>query len=87
MYDELEIVSLRRKDDFDRDITLAWHIEALRRTDKLPSLKNVLSQRVRRQTPRQMRAALNTLSEQYGIPLRKVIRQKNPTEPTESHGR
>jgi hypothetical protein len=58
-------------------MSLAWHVEAMRRQKKLPALRTLLL-RARAATPQtvgQMRAALSVLSAQYGIPMRKVAKR------------
>jgi len=70
----VEVARLCRQDAADRDITLAWHVEALHRQKKLPSLKTLV-RRVGvsvRQSAVQMRSALSVMSAQYGIPIRKA---------------
>lgn len=49
---------------------LAWHIEALHRQKKLPTLDRLTNHRSTAQTADEMRAALTTLSKQYGSPIR-----------------
>jgi hypothetical protein len=62
-----------RRDEHDRDISLAWHVAALERQKKLPALKTLLAKggRERVQTVAEQRDMLHMLSAQYGIPLRK----------------
>lgn len=53
---------------------MAWQFANFQRAKKLPDLKVALS-RIRgpqKHTPKQMHAALQALSEQYGIPLRRT---------------
>lgn len=57
----------RAKDDHDRQVTLAWQIEALHRAKKLPELKTLLARyRRQRQSTGQMRSMLHLLAEQHG---------------------
>lgn len=67
---ELVVAKQRREDEHDRNATLAWTIEALRRTKRLPALKTLFAKRDERQNARQMRTTLQLLSEAYRIPLR-----------------
>lgn len=60
----------RRFEANDRAMHLAWHIEALHRQKRLPSLSSLASKRRgQEQTQEEMSVALRTLSEQYGIPM------------------
>jgi hypothetical protein len=73
---EMEAARLRQQDEADRVIALAWHIEALRRTKKLPALRTLLKETAQRpQTLAQQKAVIHILSAQMGIPLRKVSRR------------
>lgn len=74
---ELVIAKQRREDEHDRDVTLAWTVEALRRTKRLPALKTLFAKRSsERQTSRQLRTTLQLLSEAYRIPLRTKTKTK-----------
>lgn len=68
----------RVRNEFNRDVSIAWHMAALQRQKKLPALKTLLRQgeRGEQQTASQHRAALAVLSEQYGLPLRKASQRK-----------
>ncbi len=72
----------RAEDLGDRLIVQAWQIERVRvisannahAKQPMPSLQDVLKKsRVERQTPVEMRKALQMLSKQYGGPLKAVI--------------
>jgi hypothetical protein len=67
------VVGRRRiQDARDADVALAWRIAAWHpmRTPKLPALKSQLSNaHETKQTARDHRNALMTMSAQYGIPL------------------
>lgn len=55
-------------------MSLAWHTAAFHRVEKLPKLETVL-QSVRRsgpQTPAEQRTMIHILSDQLGIPLKRV---------------
>jgi hypothetical protein len=69
LYDELEAIRLRRKDEFERDVALAWHVEALRRQKALPKLERLLATQVK-QSAKEQRQMLQILSAQYKIPLK-----------------
>lgn len=83
---EIEAARLRRIDQMNRDIHLAWQIESIKRQVKeqkvgkktkviMPELKKLLipdEEKKALQTPGQMRGVLQQLSMRYGIPLRKV---------------
>lgn len=57
-------------------MSLAWHIAALHRQKKLPSLKSLLAKQPRqRQNPKQLRSALTLMSAQLGIPLRRASKK------------
>jgi len=56
----------------DRAMRQAWITAALGRTDKMPKIDTLLTQRRKRQTPQEHLAMLRILSQQYGIPMRKV---------------
>jgi hypothetical protein len=70
------VAARQRLDDArDRDATLAWTIVQLSRAKTVPALEKLLTRRqVAAPTPEGQRAALATLAEQYGIPLRKGIK-------------
>lgn len=70
MWVEFEAAKARQKQQIQRDLVLAWHIEALQRQKKLPALEDLLRTR-RRQTVGEQRAMLQMLGDQLGIPLRK----------------
>jgi hypothetical protein len=74
---EFVVADTRRLDEHDRDMRLAWHIAALQRQKKLPDEKKLRARRVRgRQTLREQFMVVKTLSEQYGIPVRRVVRRR-----------
>lgn len=73
---EFEAETLRRKDAAVRDLAIAWHVAMLSRSERIPSLTDLIG-RVEaggalKQTPKQQRAVLHQLSAQYGIPLKVV---------------
>ena len=63
----------RHQDARDRDLTLAWQIEALHRAKRLPALKTLLdkTEKPRPQTVSEQRTILEALSQTIGVPLRK----------------
>jgi hypothetical protein len=64
-----------RRDQHDRDMSIAWHVAALSRQKKLPELKRLLTKRKERPPSlEQQRGVLHVLSAQYGLPL--VTRKK-----------
>lgn len=80
LYREFAAARLRRMDEMDRDVTVAWHVNRLKfeaqAKKRLPSLKSQLVDRGAvsnggRQTASQIRSALVVMSGMYGIPLRK----------------
>jgi hypothetical protein len=72
LFREFVVGQQARRDQHDRDISLAWHMAALERQKKLPALKSLLGRGGdRRQTVAEQRNVLHMLSEQYNIPLRK----------------
>jgi hypothetical protein len=73
---EFEAARERQRLQVRRDLSLAWHIEAMQRQKKLPSLITLLSEREPGQTVGQQKAMLTMLSEQYGFPLRTRKRKK-----------
>lgn len=68
----------RRRLDADtvRDLSLAWHIEALHRQKKLPALKAMLPQRLRAaeqpQSVKHHLVMLEMIGAKHGIKLRKT---------------
>jgi len=78
LFREFAVANARRRDDANRDVRLAWHIVAIwamtRSKKRLPPLASLLTRddggpSAKEKTNR-MRAALEVLSQQYGIPLR-----------------
>jgi len=68
---EFVIVAEQRRDAYDRDVTIAYHVALLSRQRRLPDLQRLLARRrVGRHTAREHALVLAELSEQYGIPLR-----------------
>jgi hypothetical protein len=66
-----------RVEQHDRDLSFAWHIAALSRQEKLPSLRKVLSRpSEQKQTPEQMRAQVRVVSEQFGLRLKTKKKRK-----------
>lgn len=73
---EFAIETETRREAQDRDLVLAWHMAAMSRMKTIPALQTLLARRDRRQSSQQQRGALQMLSEQYGIPLRKAPKGK-----------
>jgi hypothetical protein len=72
---EFEAATIRRSDESDRDITIAWYVAMLSRQEKVPSLQSLLKPAMRLaqgQTLAEQRAMVRHLSEYYRIPLREV---------------
>jgi hypothetical protein len=65
---------IRQREQADRDLILAWHVEYIRlktQNDKrMPTLQMLLARGKWRQTPTEQLAQVRILSEHYGIPLR-----------------
>ena len=62
----------RKDDERDQMMTLAWHVAALSKRDKVPRLETLLTKRQRPvQTVREQRAMLDILAQQYGLTVRK----------------
>jgi hypothetical protein len=73
LYREFVAAMERRTDQRDRDLYMAWHVEALSRQKKMPTLESLLRKKSSAaQSVSQMRDVLATLSKQYGIPLKQV---------------
>jgi hypothetical protein len=73
LFEEFEAIRLRRRDEFERDVSLAWHVEAFRRAPrdrKLPALAQLL--RTGPQSPAEMRQQLIGLAQTSGFKLRIV---------------
>jgi hypothetical protein len=76
LFREFAAARLRAQDDHRRQITLAWHIVHVyvktKANKRLPGLKELLraADPPAPQTAPQMFAALQVLSQQYGIPIR-----------------
>ena len=71
----------QRRDEYDRDMRVAWHVAYLSSLKKLPTLRSLQARashgsrgpaRGSRGQSAQHRAAVTMLSEQYGIPLRRA---------------
>jgi len=68
---EFVIAKRRTADAHDRDVTLVWLGEALRRQKKLPDVKKLLAAReLKKQTSGQLRTMLHQLAEHYGLKVR-----------------
>lgn len=64
----------KSRDAIERDLSLAWQVNALMRAKKLPTLRSLLEDRhIKRQSAKQIAGILEVMSEQYGIPLKKTI--------------
>lgn len=64
-----------REFQLDRDIRLAWHVEAFQRTKKLPELKTLMSEhqsRDKTQTVDEQRAVAEQLRAMLGVSARRV---------------
>jgi hypothetical protein len=60
-------------DESERIMTQAWLTASLSRAKKVPSLKTLLNKsKAGTQSTDQMLAAIRTLSDQYGLPIRRV---------------
>ena len=68
---ELEAARTRQHRAYQRDVSLAWHVEALHRQKTLRPLAELLAPQGNRQSAAQQKAVLTVLSEQYGLPMRK----------------
>ena len=72
LFREFVVGRQAQQDARDRAMSLAWHIAAFSRTERLPKLDAVLTPRRVVQSLPEQRAALQVLAAQYGIPLRTV---------------
>lgn len=73
LWNEFAAAKERLEQSVQRDLALAWHIEALHRQKQLPELSRLLRRHQRRpQTIAEQRGVLEMLSAQMGIPLRKA---------------
>jgi hypothetical protein len=56
-------------------MSIAWHVAALSRQKRLPSLRSLMIRKAKEKPPTmaQQRAVLTILSAQMGIPLRKRV--------------
>lgn len=79
MYREFAAARERARDDYRRDVTLAWNIVRVyiktKNDKRMPSVQQLLGSEGRtkdRQNVAQLKSALTILSGQYGIPLRKA---------------
>lgn len=79
---EADAAQKRMNDESDLRVALAWEIERMRilsgnaaaKKQPMPDLKSVLHRKQsKRQSPSEMRKALQMLSEQYGIPIKTVV--------------
>jgi hypothetical protein len=69
------VVDMKRREHVrQRDLLLAWHIAALHRQKRLPSRESLLSTSGSKapQSHEQMESALQMLSRQYGIPIKRM---------------
>ena len=73
LYREFEIGMRRRRDEMERDITLAWRIAMLQRQERIPELRTLLPRQ--KQSPAALVTALQVISEQYGIPIRRTRKE------------
>lgn len=85
VFRECVIAKQRRQDEQDRDLSLAWHTALLTRQEKLPPLKQLLTQRAahRPQTIAQQRTMLQALSEAYHLPIRQTKLKRVTRERTD----
>jgi hypothetical protein len=74
LFREFRIAKQRLADTRDQAMSLAWHMAALQRAEKLPVLKSLLSkpEKPERQTVAQLGAVMQQLSAQLGIPIRRT---------------
>lgn len=61
----------RRRDEHERDVTIAWYTAAFERQRKLPDLRTVLGTQVK-QSPEQMKTMLGIMADAYGMKLRRI---------------
>ena len=74
LFREFAIAKERRANEREAALSLAWHTAAFHRVEKLPKLETIL-QKARRsgpQTPAEQRTMIHILSDQLGIPVRRV---------------
>lgn len=77
------VLKRQKEDEHDRDVTLAWTVELMRRQDrkkKLPPLETFLVKKAK-QTPGAHKVAVQYLSELYGIPTRSRAKRKKKRRP------
>lgn len=53
-------------------MSMAWHVAALSRQEKLPELKRLLSTGTAKQTRAEQLSVMQQLSARFGIPLQKT---------------
>ena len=73
------VIAKRKADDrHDREVTLVWLGQALRRQKKLPDLKTLLAKREVKQNHKQMRTMVHQIAEHYGLKVRtgKPVRRR-----------
>lgn len=62
----------------------AWQTERIRlqtrKNKRLPDLRKLLEKTRTKQGPRQMRASLQQLAQEYGLPMRPVKKRKQRTD-------
>lgn len=74
LFREFAIASVRRTDERDAALSLAWHTAVLQRIEKVPPLATLLTRahRTGPQTATEQTTMLQLLSDQLGIPLTRV---------------
>lgn len=85
LYREFEAASRREEDAFNRDVLLAFRIEAFRREKQVDVRRHLIGdlgrQARRPQSAADARTALAQLSAQYGIPVRTRKRTSRRSPP------
>jgi hypothetical protein len=67
------VYNWRRREEMNRDMSIAWYMAALSRADKLPKLETLLMTERSRQSLAEMRQVMKQLSAQYRIPLKERV--------------
>ena len=70
-YSELVAAKDRRDDAHQQMVSLAWHVEAMHRQQRLPSLASLLKRQDRPQGIQEQRVMLEAISQTYGLPLQR----------------
>ena len=74
LFREIALWVETRREQHNRDMTLAWQTANLTNAKKLPGLERLLVKppEAKTQSPSEMRAMLQTLSERYGGKVRRL---------------